>query len=163
MHRYIIQEKPFAFGNKFIITDEQNHEAFIAKGKPFSFEKRTKLFDSFDNVAYEFYKEFFSWKKVFFIERNGVRAFRLFRDRISIPPEIFIESLEDSDAYYVRGNFWGREYEFFKGEKLLAKVTKKFPAFSDTYSVSINEGNDDALIISAVIIIDLMKAKKKRS
>ena len=87
----------------------------------------------------------------------------LFKNRISIPPEIFVESLQDSDAFYVRGNLWGHEYDFFKGDEKFASVTKKFPSFKDQYSVSISPGNDDALVLTVVLIIDIMKDKKKKS
>lgn len=162
MKRFIIEQKPFAIGGEYIITDELGHEEYRAKGKPFSFRKHTKVIDSLGNSTYEFHKKLLSWKQNFFIHENGVPAYRLFRNRISIPPEIFIESLNESDAFYVRGNFWGHEYDFYQGEHKFASVTKKFPSFKNTYYVNIEPSQDDALILTIVLIIDVMKDAKKK-
>ncbi|MDG2448703.1 MAG: LURP-one-related family protein [Saprospiraceae bacterium] len=162
MKHYKIEQKPFAIGGKYIITDDQGHEEYMAKGKPFSFRKHTSLADSLGNVTYEFHRQLFSWKQNFFIHENGDPAYRLFKNRVSIPPEIFIESLQDSDAFYVKGNFWGMEYDFYKGEEKFASVSKNFPSFVDTYHVKIDDGHDDALVLTIVLIIDVMKDSKKK-
>ena len=162
MKHFKIEQKPFAIGGKYIITDEKDHEEYIAKGNPFSFRRHTSLEDSLGNITYEFHKKLFSWKQIFFIHEYGVPAYRLFKNRVSIPPEIFIESLENSDAFYVKGNFWGMEYDFYNGEHKFASVSKKFPSFTDVYSVQIEEGQNEALIFTVVLIIDIMKESKKK-
>lgn len=161
MKRYKIKQKPFAVGGKYIITDDFGHEEYVAKGKPFSFRNYTALTDSLGEVIYEFHKQLFSWKLNYFIHDNGSPVYRVFKNRVSLPPEIFIESLQESEAFYVKGNFWGREYGFFQGENQFASVNKEL-AFADTYRVEVDNNYDHALILVVVIIIDLMKESKKK-
>jgi len=161
-NRFNIQEKVFSFGGKYVITDDSGHEAYLAKGKPFSLARHNEIFDSFGTKVYEFKKEIFSWKEIFFIHKDGEPVFRLFKKRISIPPEIFVESLTNTEAFYVQGDFWGRAYSFFKGEQLFATVSKKFPSFKDAYEVSVAKGFDEGLVLTVVLIIDQMKDKKKK-
>ena len=162
MKNYIIKQKPFSIGRKYVITDDLDHEEYYAEGKPFSFRKHTTLFDSLGNSTYEFHKKMFSWKNEFFIHENGEPAYRFFKNKLSFPPEIFVESLTQSEAFYVRGNFWGLEYEFFNGELPYASVTKKFPSLADTYSVKISNSENHALVLTVVLIIDVMKSSKKK-
>ena len=162
MKRFHIQEKAFSFGGKYIITDEIGYEVYIAKGTPFSFSKHNSIFDSFGTKVYEFKKELFSWKQVYFILKDEKPVFKLFKNRISLPPEIFIESLTDAEAFYVQGDFWGRNYTFKEGNQIIAFVTKKFTAFRDQYDIKIEEGYDECLILTVVLIIDKMKEKKKK-
>ncbi|MEE9374365.1 MAG: LURP-one-related family protein [Saprospiraceae bacterium] len=163
MKHFKIQQKAFSFGGKYIVTDDLGHEEYIGKSKVFSFRKHTTLTDSLGNVTYQFHKKLFSWKEEFFIHENGVPSYRLFKNRLSVRSEIFVESLTDSKAFYVKGNFWGHEYNFYKGEYKYASVSKKFPAFADTYNIQIEPGNNNALVFAVVIIIDIMKDKRKKS
>jgi len=160
--RYLINEKPFTLGNKYIITDDRDHEEYVAQGKPFSINKHTVLKDSLGNTTYEFYRQFFSLKREFFIQENGNQAYRVFKNRISIPPEIFIESLTASEAYYVKGDFWNKEYHFYEGDRAFAHVTKKFLSLKGSYTVQISDFHNHALVLATVIIIDIMNKKKKK-
>jgi hypothetical protein len=60
------------------------------------------------------------------------------------------------------GDFLDWEYAISCRGKPVAQVSKKFFAFTDTYGIDIDDGQDDILIIASAVVIDLCCHQKDR-
>jgi len=60
------------------------------------------------------------------------------------------------DDYKVTGSFGRHNYKFTRNGRNVAFVTKKFLSIGDKYRIEIVPGEDDVLILSAVVIIDMV-------
>ena len=58
--------------------------------------------------------------------------------------------------YEVTGNFWGHEYTFTRSAREVARVSKKFFSWADTYGIDIVEGEDDVTILATAAVLDLV-------
>jgi uncharacterized protein YxjI len=75
--------------------------------------------------------------------------FTLFRARFTVD----VPGPDDLEA---QGNFLDHEYTFERGGREVARVSKKWFSFADTYAIDIDDGEDDVLIIASAIVIDLV-------
>jgi uncharacterized protein YxjI len=87
----------------------------------------------------------------------------LFRDRWSVN----VKNRPDLD---IQGNILDHEYTIKQGRDKVAEISKKWFRLTDTYGVEIDEGQNDILILSIAVAIDMMcllirkrKRRKKTS
>lgn len=74
--------------------------------------------------------------------------FTLFRAKFTV-------DLPGPDDLEARGHFLDHEYAFERGGREVARVSKKWFSFADTYAVDIDDGEDDVMILSSAVVIDL--------
>jgi uncharacterized protein YxjI len=60
------------------------------------------------------------------------------------------------DDLEAEGDFIDHEYQFRRGDRVVATVSKRFFAWTDTYGVEIAPGEDDGLILAVAVAIDEM-------
>jgi uncharacterized protein YxjI len=160
-NRFRVIQKAFSLGKKYEIIDAYDQVAYYAKRKLLSFSQHTKLYDSFDELVYEIRKKPLSFKSEYFIFENGDKRHRVFKKIVEIHPELFCESLTDSEAFYAQGNLLGYEFSFHTEGKEIARVSKKMLSLDDIYAVEVEESFNERLVLAVVLIIDLMSKKDK--
>ena len=72
-----------------------------------------------------------------------------------------ISKHSDYQGLRVKGNILAWEFDIEKGEKILARISKKLFKLTDTYSVSILDGIDEVNFLAIAIIMDCMHHKKR--
>jgi uncharacterized protein YxjI len=55
-----------------------------------------------------------------------------------------------------QGDFMDMEYTFERGGRIVAEVSKRWFAFSDTYGVDVAPGEDDVLLLASTVVIDMI-------
>ena len=60
------------------------------------------------------------------------------------------------DDLEAKGNFIDHEYSFERGGRQVARVSKKWFSFSDTYGIEIDDREDDVLVLASAVVIDLV-------
>jgi uncharacterized protein YxjI len=154
--RYLMKQKLLAWGDDFYIRDAEGRDVFFVDGKGFSFGKQLS-FQDLDRRELAFIRQkLFTWGPTYEIYRDGALAavvtkemFTLFRCRfhVDVPGP---DDLEGS------GDFMEHEYEFIRGERRVATVSKQWFSWSDTYGVDIAAGEDDVLILASTVVIDMI-------
>ncbi len=77
------------------------------------------------------------------------QLFTLFRAKFSVD----VPGPDDLEA---RGNFLEHDYAFERGGREVARASKKWVSLSDTYSIDIDAGENDVLILASAVVIDLV-------
>ena len=159
--RYVMRQKMLAWGDDFQIRDEGGNEVFVVDGKGLSFGHQLafRTLDG-DELAY-IRQELFAWGKTYEIHRAGVLAAVVKRELFSFFKHRFTVDVPGPDDLEAEGDFIDHEYEFRRGDRVVARVSKKFFAWTDTYGIDVADGEDDVLIVAAAVVIDQCSHEKK--
>ena len=59
------------------------------------------------------------------------------------------------DDLEAKGDFLDHEYAFYRGDRAVAAVSKRWFSWSDTYGVDVAEGENNILILASTVVIDM--------
>ena len=152
---YVLKQKIWTLGEKFVIKDETNTPVFHVKGKVFSIGDKLSFRDMDGNEVAYISQKVLSFRPQYKIYRDQeliakvVKKLVLFRDS-------YIVDVPGPDDYKVYGNFGNYEYTFIRNGRKVAFVSKKYFSWSDTYGIAIVPGEDDILILATAVVIDMV-------
>lgn len=150
---YKIKEKFWSWGNKFIITDEQNNSQFVVDGRAFSWGDKLSFQDLEGNELAFINQRLMSLMPRYQILTNGtvlaevIKEFSWFQQKFKL-------DVPGPNDYEIDGSFWQHEFNFTRSGRKVASVSKKLWAWTDSYGVNIVDGEDDVSILCACIVID---------
>ena len=151
-----MRERILSWGDDFTIRTADGSDAFYVDGKVFSFGDKLSFRDRQGNEVATIDQKLLSIGKQYEIIRGGRTAavvkkhlFTLFRARFTVD----VPGPNDLEA---AGDFLDHEYTFEREGREVARVSKRWFSFSDTYGVDIDDGEDDVLILAAAVVIDLV-------
>lgn len=155
LKKYVMKQKMWTLDDRFVITDETRTPVFYVKGKVFSVGDKLSFRDINGNELAYISQKVFSFRPRYKIYRDKqliavvVKKLVFFKDK-------YIVNIPGPDNYKVAGNFGNYEYTFTRDGRKIASVSKKFFSWSDTYGIAIAPGEDDILILAAVVVIDMV-------
>lgn len=150
---YRIREKFWSFGATFTITDDAGVPRFGVRGKAFSWGDDLTLHDPDGHPLARIRQTLLSWKPRYQIEIAGqpfaevVKEWTWFKKRFTL-------DVPGPNDYAIQGSFWDHEFEFLRSGRTVAHASKKRWSWTDSYGVSIDDGQDDVAILCACIVID---------
>jgi len=153
--QYQMKQRFWTLGDKFIIKNATGQAAFQVIGKVFSIRDKLSFQDMHGNELAYIQQKLVSLRKRYQIYRDGqmfadvVKEFTLFKDKYTV-------DIPGPNDYTVKGNFWAHEYGFLRHGREVAHVSKRFFTFTDTYGLSIVDGEDDVTILATAVVIDLV-------
>lgn len=147
---------------RYTVTDEKDHPYATFVRNRISFKKETEMLDEYDNVVYKLSRKTFSFKKEHYInDPNDQPLYRIFRP-LGFNKEIYVESMTEPDALYVKGNLWKSEYSFYRDDVKISFVTREIWKLRDTYSVSILPNENHYLILAITVVLDMIRESNKK-
>lgn len=153
--RYLMRQKFLSWGDDFTIQDETGEDIFYVDGKAFSLGDQLSFRDMQGNELAVIRQRLLAWGPTYEIYREGElqalvkkALFTLFQCRFSVD----VPGPDDLEA---TGSFTDHEYEFQRGGKTVAVVSKQWFSWTDTYGLDIADGEDDVLILAATVVIDM--------
>jgi uncharacterized protein YxjI len=159
--RFVLRERLFGFGDDFTIQDEYGRDVFFVDGKAISIGDKLSFQDMAGNELASIKQKLIALRPTYEIYRDGQHAatvnkalFSLFRDRFSID----VPGPDDLEA---RGSFLDHEYEFTRGGRTVARVSKSWFSFRDTYGVEVADDEDALLILATAVVIDLVSHEQE--
>ena len=154
--RYVMKEKILSWGDDFKIRDESGRDVFYVDGKVFSFGDKLSFKDASGNEVALIDQKMLAIGPTYEIFRGGSRVavvkkklFTLVRNRFTID----VPGPNDLEAV---GNFIDKDYTFMRGDREVARVSKKWFRMADTYGVDVAPGEDAVLILASAVVIDLV-------
>ncbi len=155
MKRYQLNQKFFSLGDSYSICDEAGVEKAVVRSQFFTLGKKLTLEDRNGEELLMIRQRLLSFGPCFEISAQGrelavvkKHLFTFFKCQFSID----VPGPDDLEA---TGSFLEHEYIFERGGQEVAKVSKKWFSFADSYGVEIKDGQDDVLILASAIVIDL--------
>lgn len=159
--RYVMRQKILAWGDDFTIRDGNGRDVFLVDGRAFSFGDKL----SFQNMLGEelafINQKLLSWGPTYEIHSRGQRVAVVRKDLFTFFKCRFTVDVPGPDDLEATGDFWDHEYEFNRGRRCVATVSKKWFSWTDTYGIDIAPGQFDVLILASAVVIDLVCHDKR--
>ena len=152
---YQLKEKSWTFRDTYEIKDPSGNTAYKIKGKLFSRTNKFTFQEPNGKTLLIIKKRWLAFKPKYKIIRNGDTLAVLEKKRSLWSPQFKLD-LPGKNDYFIKGEFWKREYEFEHNGKTVAEVSKNFWSWSDTFGVKIIDAADHELILATVVAMDLI-------
>ena len=160
--RYVIKEKFWSWGDDFHIYDDHQRQVFLVDGQAFSWGDKLSFQDMEGNELAFISQKMFSWKPKYEIFRNGQKFAEVVKE-FSWFTKTFTLDVPGPNDYSIDGSFWRHDYSFMRRGNRVAVVSKAAWAWTDTYGIEIQDGEDDVSILCAAIVIDQVLHDEKKS
>ena len=152
MH-FRIKEKFWSWGDTFSILNSDDHPVYHVKGSVFSWGDNLSFQDFEGNEIALISQTLLSWKPRYQIFVRGqvfaevVKEWTWFNKKFTL-------DVPGPNDYTIDGSFWSHEFTFVREGRVVATVSKKLWAWTDSYGVSIADGIDEIPILCTCIVID---------
>ena len=153
--RYVMKQKLFAWGDDYYIRDAEGQDVFFVDGKAFSLVRQLSFKDLQGRELAFIRQKMFTWGPTYEIYRDGALVGVIKKELFTFFACRFTVDVPGPDDLEATGDFVEHEYEFNRGGRIVATVSKKWFTWSDTYGVDVAEGEDDVLILAGTVVIDL--------
>jgi uncharacterized protein YxjI len=159
---YLIRERLVALGEDSDITDEQDRPVFHVDGKVLTLRDRLVIRDTDGREVAQVHRRLVALRPTYEVTIAGQdvaevrkRLFSPFGDRFTI-------DVPGPDDLEMRGDLLDHEFTIQRGGQTVATISKRWLSFRDTYAVDIAPGQDDLLILAAVLALDLAEDRERR-
>ena len=153
--RYLMKEKLWAFGDDFTIQDTEGKDVFFVDGKAFSLGKKLSFQDMQGQELAFISQKLLSFRSTFEIYRED-QLFAEVVKELSFFKSKFTVDVPGPNDYTVKGNFMNFEYEFERSGSPVARVSKEFFSWGDSYGIDIISNEDDITILATAVVIDMV-------
>lgn len=145
-----IKQKVFSIGDKFTITDETGADRFYVEGEIFTFGKKLHIYDMSGREVAFIKQELLTFLPKFQIFRNGVQIAQIAKRLTLFAPAYEVSGL----GWEVSGHFMEHDYCIKSGNRTVAVITKKWLAWSDTYTLDVPDPREAEYALAVVLTID---------
>ena len=155
--RYQLRQKLIAIGNDYWIENEQGETVYKIDGKALRWRKTFILEDAHGNRLAKIQKPVMTVKETMEVAGpDGEQLALVKKDLLTPLKEHFVVKLKNGPDLEVHGNILDHEYSMDAGSAKVAAVSKQWLHVRDSYSVSIEPGQEDFIILAVVLCIDEM-------
>jgi uncharacterized protein YxjI len=152
--RYVMKEKLFSWGDDFTIKDDTGRDVYFVDGKVFTWGKQLSFQDMEGNELLYIKQQLLSWGPKYEITRGGETVAMVTKELFTLFSCRFVVDVPGPDDLEAKGDFMDHEYDFVLHDRVVAKVSKAWLTFADTYGVDTLSGVDDLLILASTVVID---------
>jgi uncharacterized protein YxjI len=155
--RYQMRQKMVAIGDDFWIENEHGQKVFKVDGKALRVRQTLIVEDAHGNELYKIQERMLRIKDSMEVEdAHGNQVAMVKKALIAPLRERWVVKVKGGPDLEVQGNILDHEYSIGEGRDKVAEVSKKWFRLRDSYGVSIDPGQDDALILAVAVCIDEM-------
>ena len=151
---FVMTPDAMTIGDDFWIEDESGRKAYRIDGKAMRVRQTFVLEDASGREVATIRERKLSIRDKMRIERDGdtlatVRRGVGWGDR-------FVIEIKGGDELTAKGDMKDREFEIERDGHRVGKISKKFFSMGDSYGISIDGTEDEALILAAVVAIEAL-------
>lgn len=156
-NRYQMREKLVSIGDDFWIENERGQKVFKVDGKVLRVRQTLIFEDAHGNELCKIQERMLRIKDSMEIEGPRGEQLAMVKKALITPlRDRWVVKIKNGPDLDVHGNILDHEYTIGEGRNKVAEVSKKWFRIRDTYGVSIDEGQDDVLILAVTVCIDQM-------
>ncbi len=159
--RYVIREKLLHLGEDSVITDETGRPVYQVDGKIFSLHHTLVMRDMAGSEVATIRQHIISLPPTWEITRGGVELAEVRKKLFTFLGDRFTVDIPGPDDLEVRGNLFEHDYTITRGGQVVATVSKRWISLTTTYGVETAPGQDDALLLASVLILDLAEDEER--
>jgi uncharacterized protein YxjI len=160
--RYVIREKFFHLGEDSQITDESGRPIYQVDGKVLSLHNTLVVRDMSGQEVATVKRHLIALTPTYAIERPGLGEAEVRKHFINLLGDHYTIDIPGPHDLEIDGNLFDHEYRVKRDGAVVATVSKRWIALTDTYGIEIAPGQDDALILASVLALDLAEDRERR-
>jgi len=158
--RYIIRELFFHLGEDSDITDDQGRPVLHVDGKVLTLHDTLIVRDLQGAEVAKVQRQLIALRPTYHITRQGQELAEVRKQLISLFVDRYTIDIPGPDDLAVTGSLLEHEYTIEKGNRVVATVSKRWVSITATYGVEIAPGEDDLVILTSVLAIDLAEDRE---
>lgn len=160
--RYVIREKFFRLGEDSQITDESGKPVYDVDGKILSLRNTLIVRDMRGQEVARVNRQLIALTPTYMIDRPGQEETIVRKHFINLLGDHFTIDIPGPHDLEMDGNLFEHEYQIKRDGAVVATVSKRWIALTDTYGVETAPGEDDTLILASVLALDLAEDRERR-
>ena len=157
--RYQMREKLFAIGDDFWVETDGGERAFKVDGKALRVRSTFILETPSGEELFKIQEKKLRVRDTMEIERDGETVTTIKKALVTPLRDRFAIELKDGGELSAKGNIVDHEYEIERDGNKIAEISKRWFRIRDTYGIEVAPGENDALILAAVVCIDEMASR----
>ena len=157
--QYTLRQKLVSFGNNFTIEGEDD-SLFIVKGEPLTLFDKISLQDREGNELAYISLEIEKWRGVYEIHRQNHPLTEVRRVWMTFPQHRFTIDTGGVDDLTAVGDFFDFEYFIKRQDRDIARFTRQWFHFSETWAIEIDNEEDKVFMLALAIII--VRSRQRR-
>jgi uncharacterized protein YxjI len=154
-----MREKLLAIGDDFWIETDDGQRAFKVNGRALRVRSTFVLESPSGEELFKIQERKLRVRDTMQIERNGHTVATIKKALVTPLRDRFAIELNDGGELSAKGNIVDHEYEIERDGQKIAEISKRWFRIRDTYGITIAPGQNDALILAAVVCIDEMAGR----
>ena len=158
---YLIRERFLDIGDDFDITDESGAPVYHVDGKVLSLRDRLVIEDTGGHEVASVHRQLIALRRTYTISIGGEKAAEMHKKFFTPFVDKYTIDIPGPHDLQLRGDLLDHEYTVERDGDEVASVSKKWFRVRDTYAVRIAEGENDLLILAAVMALDLAQAHEQ--
>jgi uncharacterized protein YxjI len=159
--RYVIREKFFHLGEDSQITDEGGRPIYEVDGKVFSLHNTLVVRDMRGQQVATVKRHLIALTPTYAIERPGQQATEVRKHFINLLGDHYTIDIPGPNDLEIDGALFDHEYQVKQGGAVVATVSKRWMALTDTYGVETAPGQDDVMILASILALDLAEDSER--
>jgi len=159
--RYIIKERFFRLGEDSDILDEAGRPVFHVDGQVFTLRDRLVVQDQSGREVASVHRRLIALRPTYEISIGGHAAAQVKKHFFTPFVDRFTIDVPGPDDLEMAGSLLDHDFTISRGSQVVATVSKAWLTIRDTYGVEIAEGEDDLLILAAVLALDLAEDRER--
>lgn len=162
-NRYKIRQNLISIGDDFWIENAEGKRVFKVDGKVLRIRKTLVFEDINGKKLAQIQQRLLAIKDTMVIEdANGKEMATVKKALLTPLRDKWNVKVKGGDDLVVQGNILDFEYSIKAGGKKVAEISKKIFRLTDTYGVEIEDGQNDILILSVAVAVDMMAHGEKK-
>ena len=154
-----MKQKVFSIGDQFTVWDANGNDRYNVQGEIFSLGKKLHVNDTSGREVALIKRELFTILPTFHVYQNGMEVAKIYKEFTLFKPKYFVSGL----GWDVDGHFLDHDYEISKNGRLIARVSKAWISWGDSYEIDIADGMDEAVTLAVVLAIDCVLDAQQNS
>ena len=152
-----VKEKFWSWGDNFSITNQNDKIEYLVKGQAFSWGDKLSFQDKNEHELAFISQKLMSWKPRYEIFIGSEKFAEVVKEWSWFDQKFTLDVPGPND-YYIEGSFWQHEFTFVRHGVEVARVSKDYWGWTDTYGIEIFENTgidvDVVPILCTCIVID---------
>jgi uncharacterized protein YxjI len=157
--RYQMREKMFAIGDDFWVETDEGERAFKVNGKALRIRSTFILESPSGEELFKIQEKKLHIRDTMEIEHGDDTVATIKKALITPLRDRFAIELSNGGELSAKGNIVDHEYEIERDGEKIAEISKRWFRVRETYGIEIAPGENDALIVAAVVCIDNMSER----
>jgi uncharacterized protein YxjI len=153
--RYVVRERFFHLGEDSDITDDTGQPVYVVDGKVFSLRGLLVVSDTSGNQVARVERKLVAVMPTYEIALADGRSAELRKIPFTPFRQRFTIDVGGSDQLEMAGNLLQHDFTITRDGATVATVSKQWVSLTQTYGVEVAAGEDDVLVLAAVLALDL--------